>query len=256
MTMNYQMKLAVLKSFIIAFTCQLAMLAAQSQAVPKPTGLVNDYSKPQTLSSEEIAKLTAKLRAYEDSTSTQIAICIENSSNGVTPVLRTTEIGRAWGIGQEGKDNGVIIYLAIKDRKFHISSGNRTQGELTNGIIGQIGRDDLVPYLKNQNYYEGLDQTTSAIMKMLAGKYKADPRKKKGLPSWAVLLIILAIILFVSSGKGGGGQRGFRRTGPYWYPAGGSNWGGGGFNGGGGGSSCGCFGGGGGFNGGGAGGSW
>jgi len=248
------MKLAKGK-FLLLFLFIFQVLAAQAPEVQKYKALVNDFTEPASLNPNQKAALIQKLKAYEDSTSTQIGIVLENSLQGRDIIERTINISREWGIGQKGKNNGILIYLAKNDRKYHILTADRTQGRVTDGIAGGIARRNLVPSLKVGDYYTGLDKTVDGLILALAGEFSADPKNQKGFPIWIVIIIIIIIILFLSSkGGGGGSHRGYRRTGTYWYPTGpigggGSNWGGGG-------SSWGGFGGGGGFNGGGAGGSW
>ncbi len=256
------MKLAGISlSLILLF---LGLNALQAQAPPiqkKYSGFVNDFSSPPTLSSSEINLLNTKLRNYEDSTSTQIAVVIENTLNGRDPVERGTQYAREWGVGKKGNNNGVVIYIARNDRKYHILPANATQGKLTDGITGQIGRDYMVPAFKQGNYYQGINNSIDALMYALSDEFTNDGEQAPEIPFWVMLLLIVLIIIILSKINNGGNQRGYRRGGTYWFPNAGSswptsNWGGGSSNWGGGGSSWGGFGGGGGFDGGGAGGSW
>jgi len=166
----------------------------------------------------------------------------------------TVELAQSWGIGQKGRDNGILIYAAMTDRKIRIETGYGIEHKVTDGHSFELIENIIKPNFRDNNYYNGLDQTTSILMEILAGTYQGMPKSKKGLPKGAVFFIICLIlfIIFLSKkgGKGGGGYyRGGRYNGGgYIGPMGGGFGGsrGGGFGG---------FGGGG-FGGGGASGSW
>ncbi len=247
-----------------------AELRAQGMEIPKPNGThVNDFAG--VLDAQQEQELEQMLQVYEDSSSNQIAIVTEKTDRrqNIDKVMRAVTIGREWGVGQKGKNNGVVFYLILdtdlKHGDYHIATANATQGKLTDGIVGQIGRDYLIPAFKKQDYYTGIRNGTSAIMLALAGEFKADRKKngKEEMPGWGVMMVVVGIIILLAFfNNKGGGNRGLRSSGAYWLPMailgsgrggfGGSGWGGGSSGGGG----WGGFGGGGGFDGGGAGGSW
>lgn len=221
--------------------------------IPKYIGLVNDFSG--VLSKAEIDILEKKLRTYEDSTSNQIVICIEKSLNGQDQYDRSMAIANNWLIGQKEKNNGILIYLSIEEKKLSFRTGSGTQGALTDGETGTIRRQLMLPYLRNQQYFLALDTGTSAVIQALAGEFKADGKKKKKNKAGGLISIIaiLGFFILASLFQRRGGQRGFSSAGPIWW---GGGFGGGGFGGGSGGSGWGGMGGGGGFNGGGSDGGW
>jgi uncharacterized protein len=247
----------------------LPFLAAAKEVppAPNPPKLVNDFVG--ILSSEEVQALEQKLVAYDDSTSTQIAVVIEQSLEGDDVFDYSYRLASAWGIGREGKNNGILIYVAIGDRKLWIQTGYGTEGFLPDAMAKRIIDRIITPNFRNQNYYKGLDEATGAIMQLGNGEYVNEDAGEEGGSSFPVLLIFfvifIIIIVIISKNSGGGGGGGYNRRGRYdsgggwvFFPTGGggggwSGGGGGGFGGGGGGF--GGFGGGG-FGGGGAGGSW
>ena len=255
--MNYPMKFRAVKYWVLGFALLFCASTAQAQDgdiarkdVPAYVGLVNDFAG--VLSKADAAKLEQSLRQYEDSSSTQIVVVIEQTLNGRDQFDRSMDFSRQWGVGQQGKNNGIVVYLAIEERKLSIRTANATQGALTDGETGEIRRQIMQPLLKRGDYFGALDQGTQAIMAALAGEFKADKKSKnKGdAPGWVTILIVLVIILASAFRRRNGGNRGFGGTGPYY-------WGGGGFGGGGSsGSSWGGMGGGGGFDGGGSDGGW
>lgn len=236
--------------------------AKQVPPPPNPPRLVNDFVG--ILSASEVQALEQKLTAYDDSTSTQIAIVIEQTLDGDDIFDYSIRLAREWKIGREGKDNGVLIYVAIGDRKLWIQTGYGAEGFLPDSRAKRIIENIITPNFRQQNYYRGLDEATSTIIQLGNGEYVNEDAGKEGSLPFPVILIflILFIVIIVIIGKGGGGG-GYQRSGRYdsggggWIifgPGGGGGGGGSGWGGGGGGGFGGF--GGGDFGGGGAGGSW
>lgn len=269
--MNYQTRLLLgrllnhikpifLKYLVAIFfiTKGLIPLTA-AQTLPKYSNYVNDFSG--VLNQQELKLLNSLMSSFEDSVGVQIAVLIEESSQPYDVFDRALFVSRGWKIGDKGVNNGILIYLAIKDRKYHIITADKTQGALTDGIVGEIGRKALVPFLKKGEYYNAIRETTYELAFAVKGEFngrKKGSQKKVRNPLSKVLVPIIFLVLFylIFFRRGGGG--GIGRSGIYHTPLffGGFSGGhrsGGGFDGG---SGFGGFGGGGGFNGGGAGGSW
>ncbi len=245
--------------------------------IPKLTSPV--YDETGTLTSEQADALRRKLRANEDSTSTQIAIVIINTLNDYPVTDFAIEVGQENKIGQGKKNNGAIILLAKNDHKGFIATGYGLEPTLTDATCNYIYQQILRPALKEGDFYGGLDKATDAIIKSTAGEFKADvknvgSRKQPSGGGAMVIVVIFFIILIIARGlfgsgahrtvvgSGGGmsGCWGGILQGLFWSSIfsnrGGGGWGGGsggGFSGGGGG---GWSGGGGSFGGGGAGGDW
>ncbi len=252
--------------YISVFTFVFLSVAAFGQDFPAPMSpprLVNDFVG--ALNSTEANNLEQKLVAYNDSTSTQIAIVIVKTTAPLPPGDYALEIGRRWGVGQKKKNNGIVLLWATDDRKIYIATNQGMEGAIPDVIAKRIISQVISPRFKNQMYYQGLDEGTDEIIRYASGEYQADPNSASGDGSGLVVLIFLLIFIFViftiiRSNRGGGGGRGFSSGGgfiPYttysgWGSSSGS-WGGGGSSGGGG---FGGFGGGGGFSGGGAGGDY
>lgn len=234
----------------------------------KPNKLVNDYTT--TLTADQQQVLEQKLVAFDDSTSTQIAVVIIPTLNGNDVSDYGVRLGRAWGIGGKERNNGVLLLIvngdkANGDRKLYIGTGYGVEGALPDITAKHIIDDVIVPNFKGDDYYRGIEEGTDAIMQAVKGEYKApegyNSRKNKGGIGRIIFIIfIIVIFLAISGGKGGGGSFMSRRGFAAWTIANmlsGGGGRGGGWSGGGG-SSGGGFGGfgGGSFGGGGASGSW
>ncbi|MFN4145781.1 MAG: TPM domain-containing protein [Runella sp.] len=240
----------------------LLSLAIQAQDIPQPMSpprLVNDFVG--ALNGTERETLEQKLRAYNDSTSTQITVAIVKTTQPYPAGDYAFELGRRWGVGQKGKNNGIVLLWATDDRKIYIATGYGMEGAIPDVIAKRIISNVIVPEFKQQMYYRGLDRGTDEIIKYATGEYQAESNEDDGSGSLIglfIFIIILIIILSQIKKNGGGGGMSNRRTGGTWYPyTTYSGWGSssGSWGSGGGGSSFGGFGGGS-FGGGGAGGDY
>lgn len=245
-----------------------ALEAKEPPRRPVPPRLVNDFAG--MLSAAEAAALEAKLVAYNDSTSTQIAIVIEPTIEGEDIFDYSLRLASAWGVGQKGKDNGILLFIAAQDRQLYIQTGYGAEGFLPDALAKRIIENVIKPAFRQGQYYAGLNEAVTVIMKLGAGEYSAEQvgGKSTGMP-WGTIIFFIFLFIIMSSifnktnrrnddDEDGGYGRGGRydmnpRPGGGWviFPGGGgggSGWGGGG-------GGFGGFGGGG-FGGGGAGGSW
>lgn len=231
-----------------------------------PPRLYNDFTKGGNfITPEQKEFLERKLVAYDDSTSSQVAIVIVDDLQDYEANEYATALGRKWGIGGKEFNNGILILIstggADGNRDAYIAVGYGLEGAIPDITAKSILENSLIPNFKNGDYFKGLNESVDAISKAAVGEYKAPPGygKRKGLQKWQIILLIFGIWIllgiFSRGGKGGGGyvsRRGYRGwLGPTW---GGGVFGGGGWSGGGGGGFGGF--GGGSFGGGGAGGKW
>lgn len=246
---------------IFLFLIQSFVFAQDIPQKPNPPRFVNDLVGG-LLSQGEINQLEQKLKAYNDSTSTQVAIVIVKSVQPYDISEYAIKLGREWGIGQKGKNNGVVFLWAPGDRKIFIATGYGAEGGLTDAYSKRIIEQVVKPNFKQLRYYQGLDEATSSIFKYLSGEFDAEPTEEGDLGDaiFAIIffIIIILIILYVIgkiSGGKGGGNRGGGMFVPYTTYTG---WGtsSGGWSGGGGDSGGGFDFGGGSFGGGGAGGDY
>lgn len=248
----YMNKLAGL---LLLLCLSFASFAKDFPTKPNPPRLVNDFVG--ILNEQEKASLESKLLAYSDSTSTQITIIIENSVEGEDDFDYSQRLAENWQIGTKGKNNGLLIYVAIGDRKIRIQNGYGMEATITDALSKRIIEENIKPNFKQKQYFAGLDEATNIIMRAASGEYINDsPRARKGKgpsPLKIILIVIMVVLFLIFSNKGGGGRRG-GFFGPTAFMG---TFGSGGFSGGGGGGGSGFGGfGGGSFGGGGAGGSW
>jgi uncharacterized protein len=185
------------------------------------------------------------------------------------------KLGRAWGIGTKGKNNGILILVALGDRKVTIQTGYGAEGAVPDIITHEIIQNDITPRFKQGDYAGGLSAATDDIMKYMKGEYKTKKPQQAEQSSGGgggviiLIIIVVVILIIVFRGRGGGGGQIYGGRGgasPFWWFLGGAmlgrgSGGWGGFSGGngggdsGGGGGFGGFGGGD-FGGGGSSGSW
>lgn len=230
-------------------------------ARPNPPRLVNDFVG--ILKADERARLEEKLRVYNDSTSTQIVILIVKSTDPYPIGDFSFQVGRKWGVGQEGKNNGLVMTWVPSTRKVFIATGYGLEGAIPDAIAKRIVSQIIVPRFKNEQWYAGLDEATTEIIRRASGEYQAEASDGDGggdgIIFFLIIFIVIIVIIWISRNRGGGNNR--NRGGGFFpvpFPTSTfSGWGGssGNWGGGGGGSSFGGFGGGS-FGGGGAGGDY
>lgn len=255
--------------FIIGLFLSCSVFSQIDKVLPnpqRPERLYNDFTGGKNFITPEQADfLERKLVAYNDSTSSQVAIVIVEDLEGYDANEYATALGRKWGIGGKQFSNGIVILISTGgsagNRAAYIAVGYGLEGAIPDILAKRILENELIPNFRNGNFYQGLNETVDAIIKAAAGEYTAPKGYgKKGLKLWKIILIVFGVwilIGIIAGGRRGGGgyasRRGYRGgLGPTWMGGGmgGSHWGssggGGGFGGFGGGS----------FGGGGAGGRW
>lgn len=289
---------------LILFACVVvcAVLCAHvssaqtgAPALPDPTGFVNDYA--EVIDPATQARLETILKNLQQRADIQLAVVTVPTTGEVAAFDYTLQLARKWGIGPAGgEQKGLILLVAVNDRKFQIQPSRHLQGDLPDGLVGAIGREMRDPFRRG-DFSGGIAGAVETLVATLAEKrgFSIDgidrsralrgsqPARRAsggggfGLGTCCFMLVILFILLavFGKSGGGGGGSNfrggGFGGGGSGLMNAllvgsvlnsmgrgGSSGWGsGGGFgSGSGSGGGFGGFGGGGDFNGGGAGGEW
>jgi uncharacterized protein len=273
-----QTKIKIQSALLLLFAALFFSLNSFAQEEfptrPEPPRLVNDFAG--VLSAEQQSSLENKLVNFNQKTSTQIAIVIVKSISGYDPSDYSFKLAEKWGIGQKGKNNGILILVKPKvgnERgQVFIAVGYGLEAVVPDAVAHQtIVEAELIPAFKQNDYFGGLDRSTDILMSLTSGEFTADQYTKSvkkggksgGMGGFAIIMIILVIVFLFR--RGGNNSRGIGSTGSFLggmllgNMLGGNHSGSwGGFSGGGGDSGGGGFGGfgGGSFGGGGAGGSW
>ena len=286
--------MASLTRFLAVLWLALVALAAPvaAQTFPPLTGRVVDQA--DLLRPEQELDLTSKSAALEAQTGRQFVVATVNSLEGRTIEDYGYRLGRAWKIGDEKKDDGVLLLVAPNEKKVRIETGYGARVFLTDAVSSVIVRESILPRFKAKDMGGGITAGADQIIKMMsltpqeaqrqagAAEQREKARDESGsglIPVifWLMIAVFVLLSMFRRSGgrryqrrRGGLGARGRRGGGvdPWvvlWglnelsqasRRGGGWGGGGGGFGGGGGGGFGGFSGGGGSFGGGGASGGW
>src|SRR6478609_6908608 len=217
------MKFSFLK-YILSFVLLVATLSVFAQdedyAVrPNPPRLVNDLAG--VLSADEVARLEQKLDKYNDTTSTQITVLIIPTLKGHAIEEYSIKIAEDWKIGQKGKDNGILILIAMKEHRFRIETGYGMEGTITDIRASEIERNRFIPNFKQGLFYQGIDEATSDIMLMCSGLYKSELKEiNGGLTRGQIILIIVVVVMIIliayNANNNGGGRYGRYSSGGYY----------------------------------------
>jgi len=265
------MRRSLLALTTIGINLILTSAVVGEKNLPAPRYYVEDYAN--VITSEHEHSLNGICQELEQKTSAQYIILTVNTTEGIPIEQFAIEHAQRWKLGQAGKDNGMLFVLAKNDRKWRFEVGYGLEGFITDQYCGRVGRNTLVPYLKQGKYSEGIYRANLQVIQKIASHYNVKltgmpklarqalpTRRTRSAPCCGALpLLFLFLILFGAVGRGLGWWLflplffgGFGRGG-YQGGWGGSSFGSGGFGGG-----FGGFGGGmgGGFGGGGAGGGW
>jgi uncharacterized protein len=288
--MKFSLNLWAAFAMLLLATALAQPQTAQSP-LPQPTGYVNDYAG--VVDSATKQQLETTLGKLDRQQQIQFAVVTVDTTGDRDIFDYSLAVARGWGIGaKDTQKASLLLLVAIKDRKYFTQVSRHLEGDLPDGLVGQIQREHLVPAFRAGQYGQGLNDTINEYIATVARKEGFSPdtvssgtstpareRSSRGNTSFCapliiVVLVIVVLAVFVRRTRGPGNRGG---PGSSWLPwlllslflnsgrrSGSSGWSGGGFGGFGGGSSgggfggggFGGFGGGGDFGGGGAGGSW
>lgn len=265
--------LAVAVAMVLTAALPCAALAQSLPAKPEPPRLMNDLGNMMSAQGAEVIENT--LVDLWRRTGIQMAVVTVANMGGRTIEDYAVRLFEAWGIGEAGKDNGLLLLIAAKEREVRFETGYGLEGDLPDAFLGRVIDDAFVPAMRRGDVTGAIADAINMVQLRLEGYEGQGPgesqEKESPIPAILALLVFLTIVVLVSraankSGRGGprppssGGGSGRSISGPVFIPptfwGGGNKWGGGK-----GGSSGGGFGGFGGFGGGrsgggGAGGKW
>ena len=186
----------LLYSILFVVISALSVFGQKLPEQPNPPRIVNDFAN--LLSPQEVQQLESKLRAYNDTTSTQIAIVVVPSLDGYDPSEYAFALGKKWGIGQKGKNNGILVLIKPKvgnERgQVFIATGYGMEGSITDARANRIIDQTIIPAFRQNKYYEGLDQATTQLIQFARGEFKADKKGAKTVSPFASILIFIVLV--------------------------------------------------------------
>jgi uncharacterized protein len=264
------MVLLAARLYFFAFLTLFVLHAVAADVPPKPPRYFNDFAS--LVDSQAAEKLNRQLEDFERQTSNQLLVVVYPSLPPDAAIEDFTQDAfRAWKPGQQGRNNGAILFVFVKDRKMRIQTGYGLEGALPDAICKRIISDEITPRFQARDFAGGLAAGVNAMIAATRGEYKGTGRTvaetraqarhgQQNVTDLIVLVVVLGIItlswlrrarqgtVYTSSGSRGSGG------GIWWVGGGGGGGGRGDYSGGGG--DGGFSGGGGDSGGGGASGNW
>lgn len=152
-------------------------------------------------------RLAGNLQELEQKTGVQMVILTVDSTEGIPIEEFALEKAAQWGLGQKEKDNGLIVVVAVNDRKYRIETGYGLESILPDSLSGSIARKYLVPRFKTGDYTGGIYATAIVIMHTIAkaegveltGLPKIQPRRTRSASPLGSLLTLVIIFIIISS---------------------------------------------------------
>lgn len=179
---------------IVFFGLFMIPVSVSALDVPALTGRVVDLAN--VLPPQDAEQLSAKLKAHEESTGNQVAVLILPSLEGEPLEPYSHRVATTWKLGQKGTDNGVLLLVALKERKLRIEVGYGLEGTLTDLRSSRIIRHEIVPRFKAGDIPAGVRAGTEAILETIEGTYRAaDEARRQPAPEWSGLeYVVIGIV--------------------------------------------------------------
>ena len=178
--------------FVVSF-CN----AQQIPNRPSPPRLVNDFTN--TLTASQKNNLEYKLRAYNDSTSTQIAVVFVNDLQGTTAADFAYQIGEKWGVGTK-ENNGVVILVKPKNEtkgEVFISVGYGLEQYVPDALAKRIIENQMIPAFKYNDYYTGVNNAIESIIKLASGGFTSTENHNENSEAATLIILIIGMIVMI-----------------------------------------------------------
>ncbi len=183
--MNFgKSKLFLLTLFCLFVLSHVGVFGADRY--PNFTGYVNDFAG--VMNSGEKNIITNLITELEKKTSAEIAIATLPNIEGSEINIYKNGLFEKWKIGKKGKDNGVLIVLAMKERKVGIEVGYGLEGVLPDGLSGEIIRKQMAPNFKAGQFGKGLVSAVATISNLVAKEYNVKLSGLNSLPKTAYVV--------------------------------------------------------------------
>lgn len=197
---------------IVLLSLLVCSSAQAERPFPRPQGLVNDFANViQETHERKILAVTGELL---QKTGVPVVVVTMPDIGGAEYNDYANRLYSAWGIGKKGEDKGVLVFVTVKERKIRIETGYGVEGILPDGLVGEIRDRYMVPFLKKDQFGEGLLNGTLAVSQVIAKHSNVQltgqmpvraPTKKKRRSgfSFLPLILIFVFLMLVSRRRGG-----------------------------------------------------
>ena len=201
-------------------------LTGQAADWPRPKGPVADYAK--VIPEEYKARIDVLARELWQKTGTALVVATLPSLEGDAIENAAVRLFQEWGIGKKGQDKGVLILVALKERRLRIEVGYGLEGVITDAKAGLVRDQAMTPFLKKNQFGQGLLAGTAALAEIVAkeagvnltGLPRTQGREKDRSPGGFWLILVLALLFFFTRFLRRGAARGRGRSGAGGFLAG------------------------------------
>jgi uncharacterized protein len=204
---------------------------AAPNEIPAPVGDIYVQDFANVLSENEKIQLKNIGRSIDDQTSSQIAVLTVDSIGKSSIEEYSVEAYRKFGLGTKENDNGVLLVIAMQEKKIRIEVGYGLEGIVPDGKAGRILDEYAIPHLQNgqpnlavMNTYQALANEVSGTNEFGSAPRDVQQQQDLPIPSWLLVIIVIGVIVLdfmffggtltylllsiISRGGGGGGPRG------------------------------------------------
>jgi uncharacterized protein len=195
----------VSRVLIVLLLCLAATPCFGADVFPPPQGAVNDFAG--VIPVEQRQEMEALAAEVLQKTGTAVVVATVKSLGEGELNDTVNGLYSAWGIGEKGEDKGVLIFLALQERKIRIETGYGVEGILPDGKVGEILDADVLPLLRQNRYGQGLYNALAAVSAVVA---KDAGEILTGLPDrgqgggqqpqaggWLTPLLIVLVLFFL-----------------------------------------------------------
>ena len=205
------------------------LVAISEEGFPRRQGMINDFAN--VIPPNVKADMEGRVREVFEKTGTTIAVATVQTMGVNYTSDYANRLYKAWGIGKKGENKGVLIFVAVKERKVRIETGYGVEGILPDGKVGEILRNEMLPHFKKNDYGTGLLNAVNSVSMIIAEDAKVklseqaitgdatppavddQPKQDDGLDAWGIGIVLgiiaglFALIFFLVKkfgGRGGG----------------------------------------------------
>lgn len=178
---------------------------AAEAAFPEPAGFVNDYVGVLTPAVRE--RLEAELRALERETGAELAVAVVPRTTPETPKMYAVKLFERWGVGKRGRDNGVLLLVALEERRVDVEVGYGLEGVLPDARVGRILDERVVPLLRRGDVAGGVAAGVAELAELVraasgeASGTGAGRSEGAGLAVFAAAVVVVLALAAVATAR-------------------------------------------------------
>lgn len=175
-------------------------LAAEGEPLPVPVLQAPVTDQANLLSPADATALNSKLQAFAQEKGSQIAVLIVPTTQPEDIFSYSFRVADSWKLGRKGVDDGVLVVIAVQDRKSNLQVGYGLEGAIPDARAKQVLDDIMAPYFKQGDFAGGLNAGTDALIKLINGEQLPAPQARKSRGQGNDNLIVIAIVAGVIAG--------------------------------------------------------